>query len=99
VEGYVGNIGTGLLAGINAVNQVQGRALWELPPTTMLGALCYYIAHAEPDDFQPMKANLGILPALDNPPRSKHERKQAYATRAAQELEAFLGERLSENSP
>ncbi|MBN1565038.1 MAG: methylenetetrahydrofolate--tRNA-(uracil(54)-C(5))-methyltransferase (FADH(2)-oxidizing) TrmFO [Anaerolineae bacterium] len=90
VEGYVGNIGTGLLAGINAANQIQEREQWILPPTTMLGALCHYIAHAEPDEFQPMKANLGILPALDNPPRNKRERKQAYATRAARDLDVFL---------
>jgi methylenetetrahydrofolate--tRNA-(uracil-5-)-methyltransferase len=90
VEGYVGNIGTGLLAGINAVNQVQGRMLWELPPTTMLGALCHYIAHAEPDEFQPVKANLGILPPLNHLPKKKRARRQAYAARAHHDLEAFL---------
>lgn len=90
VEGYVGNVGTGLLAGINAANVIQGRTLWELPPTTMLGALAYYVTHAEPKDFQPMKANFGILPALQEPPRGKRERKQAYAERAAQDLEAFF---------
>jgi len=90
VEGYVGNIGTGLLAGINAAHLVQGRALWELPPTTMLGALVHYITHAERGDFQPMKANYGILPPLDNAPRRKTERKQGYAERAARDLEAFL---------
>lgn len=90
VEGYVGNIGTGLLAGINAANLVQGKPLWELPPTTMLGALCHYISHASPRDFQPMKANFGILPPLEAAPRHKSDRKRAYAERADHALEEFL---------
>lgn len=90
VEGYVGNIGTGLLAGINAANLVQGKPLWELPPTTMLGALCHYISHASPRDFQPMKANFGILPPLEAAPRHKSDRKRAYAERADHALQEFL---------
>lgn len=90
VEGYVGNIGTGLLAGINALRAVRGEEPWILPPTTMLGALCHYITHADPSDFQPMKANFGILPGLDPAPKGKRERQQAYAARAMADLEAFL---------
>ena len=90
VEGYAGNIGTGLLAGINTANLIQGQPLWELPSTTMLGALTFYVTHADPKDFQPMKANFGILPPLDDPPRGKRDRKRAYAERAAQDLETFL---------
>lgn len=90
VEGYVGNVGTGLLAGINAAHLARGISLWELPPTTMLGALCFYVTHAEPETFQPMKANFGILPELDHPPRSKSERKRAYAARASTDLAHFL---------
>lgn len=92
VEGYAGNIGTGLLAGINAARQVRELPLWALPPTTMLGALCYYIAHAEPGHFQPMKANLGILPPLNPLPKAKNERKRAYAARAAADLDRTLDE-------
>ncbi len=95
VEGYVGNIGTGLLAGVNAANLVRQKPLWALPPTTMLGALCHYITHAEPQDFQPMKANFGILPPLEKPPRNKRERKRAYAERALRDLEAFLAAHAS----
>jgi len=90
VEGYVGNIGTGLLAGINAANLVQGKALWELPDTTMLGALCHYVTHADAGNFQPMKANFGIMPPLNSPPRNKRERKAAYAERSRKNLERFL---------
>jgi methylenetetrahydrofolate--tRNA-(uracil-5-)-methyltransferase len=90
VEGYVGNIGTGLLAGVNAAHLILGRPLWVLPPSTMLGALCHYISHADPGSFQPMKANFGISPPLDSPLRGKRDRKRAYAERAAQDLETFL---------
>lgn len=87
VEGYVGNIGTGLLAGINAARLVLGQPPVELPPTTMLGALVHYVTHANPHDFQPMKANFGILPALEAPPKGKRDRMRAYAARALADLE------------
>ncbi len=90
VEGYVGNIGTGLLAGINAARIVLGYPVVELPSTTLLGALVHYVTHADPADFQPMKANFGILPALDAAPKSKRERQQKYATRALGSLEEYL---------
>lgn len=92
VEGYVGNIGTGLLAGINLARHVRGEPMWTLPPTTMLGALCHYVTHAAPMDFQPMKANFGILPPLEDAPKGKRDRHRAYAVRAAADLEAFLAE-------
>lgn len=89
VEGYVGNIATGLIAGINMARQLQGQSLWELPDTTMLGALCHYVAHAEPKHFQPMKANFGILPEL---PSNVHKsvRKQAYSQRALGDLKTSI---------
>jgi methylenetetrahydrofolate--tRNA-(uracil-5-)-methyltransferase len=100
VEGYVGNAATGLLAGINAVRTQRGEPLVTLPPTTMLGALCHYITHAEPKHFQPMKANFGILPPLDTltlrqaqgsgPPRDKRARAAAYAQRAILDMQQVI---------
>ncbi|MCS7055996.1 MAG: methylenetetrahydrofolate--tRNA-(uracil(54)-C(5))-methyltransferase (FADH(2)-oxidizing) TrmFO [Thermoflexales bacterium] len=90
VEGYVGNAATGLLAGINAVRMLRGEPLVTLPPTTMLGALCHYITHADAKHFQPMKANFGILPPLEQPPRDKRLRGAAYAERAQRDLQAVL---------
>jgi methylenetetrahydrofolate--tRNA-(uracil-5-)-methyltransferase len=89
-EGYVGNVATGLVAGINVARHAQGKPLIELPPTTMLGALCYYISHADPKDFQPMKAAFGILPPLENPLRDKRKRSKQYAERAIQDMQTFL---------
>jgi methylenetetrahydrofolate--tRNA-(uracil-5-)-methyltransferase len=91
VEGYMGNIATGLLAGINAARLHQHEKLLTLPPTTMLGALCHYVTHADLKDFQPMKANFGILPPLDtNSKIGKRERGKAYAERALANLDLAL---------
>lgn len=91
VEGYMGNIATGLLAGINAARLLQNKNLITLPQETMLGALCRYVTHADLKDFQPMKANFGILPpiALDKKV-GKRERGQIYAERAAAALQEAL---------
>ena len=92
VEGYIGNIATGLLAGINAARQIYRQPLLTLPKTTMLGALAHYVTHADMADFQPMKANFGILPALENTgkKRGKRERGKAYAERALTDLQEYL---------
>ncbi len=88
VEGYMGNIATGLLAGMNAVRLLHDKEPIMLPPTTMLGALCHYVTHADLKDFQPMKANFGILPALEFTSKiGKRDRGKAYAERALVDLE------------
>jgi methylenetetrahydrofolate--tRNA-(uracil-5-)-methyltransferase len=87
IEGYAGNIASGLLAGINAAKVIKGLAPITLPDTSMLGALCHYITHADEKDFQPMKANFGIMPALPVPvPKGKRQRAEAYAERALRSL-------------
>lgn len=90
VEGYVGNIATGLLAAINLARTLSGQDAWVLPRTSMLGALCHYVTHADPDEFQPMKANFGILPEMDRRIKNKRERYQAYAQRALNDLRASI---------
>lgn len=94
VEGYAGNAATGLLAGINAVRLLCGQSPIVMPPTTMLGALCHYITHADPRHFQPMKANFGIMPPLERPPRDKHLRGVAYAERALADLQQVIAAEL-----
>lgn len=91
VEGYMGNIATGLLAGVNAARVQHGEEPLTLPQTTMLGALCHYVTHADLKDFQPMKANFGILPPLDFPHTiGKRERGKAHAERALEDLQLTL---------
>lgn len=90
VEGYVGNIATGLIAAINIGRRLSGQPEWILPQTTMLGALCHYVTHAEPAHFQPMKANFGILPELPERMRNKRDRYHAYAERALHDLKTHI---------
>jgi methylenetetrahydrofolate--tRNA-(uracil-5-)-methyltransferase len=90
VEGYLGNIATGLLAGINAARLVRGLQLVTLPPTCMTGALCHYITHADPRDFQPMKANWGLLPIPVMRYPSKRDRSLAMAQQALNDLDGIL---------
>jgi methylenetetrahydrofolate--tRNA-(uracil-5-)-methyltransferase len=93
VESYMGNIATGLLAGWNVARLLHGQSPLSLPTTTILGSLCHYVTHASPADFQPMKANFGILPPLNTSKRlNKRKRAAAYAQRALGDLEAFLVE-------
>jgi methylenetetrahydrofolate--tRNA-(uracil-5-)-methyltransferase len=89
-EGYVGSTMGGLLAGINCVRLLRNEPLLHLPPTTMMGALLHYITHAEPTNFQPMKAAMGLLPEIDPPIRNKQQRYAAYAARAQADLENYL---------
>ena len=91
IEGYAGNIASGFVAGINAAKYIYDEQLLILPRETMIGALCYYVTNAAAQDFQPMKANFGILPPLDSTrKRNKRQRAAAYSERALANLENFL---------
>jgi methylenetetrahydrofolate--tRNA-(uracil-5-)-methyltransferase len=90
VEGYVGSIATGLLAGANAARLLKGDYPVILPPVTMLGALVHYVTHAEISSFQPMKANFGLLPAPEHRLK-KQERYQYFAGRSSKVLAGFIG--------
>jgi methylenetetrahydrofolate--tRNA-(uracil-5-)-methyltransferase len=93
VEGYAGNIATGLLAGWNASRYMKREDLVRLPQSTMLGALCWYITQADPADFQPMKANFGILPPIENGVGRMNKRQRAvYRSRKALlDLDDYVG--------
>lgn len=91
-EGYVGSTLGGLAAGINCARLLNGETPLTLPQTSMSGALLHYITHAEPGSFQPMKANMGLLPELPEHIRSKAARYSAYASRAHTDLRAYLAQ-------
>ena len=90
VEGYTESAATGILAGINAARFAKGEEPLVLPPETMLGALISYITDESVGNFQPMGANMGILPPLEKKIRHKDERYAALAERAIAGLEAVL---------
>jgi methylenetetrahydrofolate--tRNA-(uracil-5-)-methyltransferase len=97
-EGYIGSVASGLVAGLNAARLAGGDSpsedsrsgLVTFPPVTMIGALCHYVTTADPTNFQPMKANFGLLPPLEPPVRNKRQRYAAYARRALEALEAYI---------
>lgn len=90
VEGYTESAASGILAGLNAARFANGDLPLVLPETTMLGALIHYITDSSVTDFQPMGANMGVLPSLPKKIRNKEERYQALADRALADLEAIL---------
>ena len=92
VEGYVGNIASGLLAGLNAARWLKKQDPLTFPQETMIGALHHYVTHADSNGFQPMKVNFGLLPSLAQIPQSKQERGYCYAKRAILALSSFMEE-------
>lgn len=91
VEGYVESAQSGMIAGMNMVRLLQNKELLVFPRETVMGALAYYITHGDEDDFQPMKANFGILPDLKERVKKK-ERKNAYAMRAIKCMKEFMAD-------
>lgn len=90
VEGYMESASSGILAGINACRVLNDEATLVLPNETMIGSLAGYISDNTIEKFQPMGANLGILPALEKRPRDKKERAAAYAERSLRFLDKFI---------
>ncbi len=82
VEGYMESAASGIVAGINAVNFLNGDSQLILPEFTMLGALLNYITDESVTDFQPMGANFGIIPPLETKIRDKRERYAALSKRS-----------------
>ena len=85
VEGYVESVASGLVAGINASNQYEGKTKQTFPKETVIGALADYIS-TQNTNFQPMNANFGILPQLDEKIRDKQQRYAKLAQRALEIL-------------
>jgi len=93
VEGYVESAASGLLAGLNAAAMVKGEPLSCPPRTTAIGALAYYVSHANPAHYEPSNVTFGIIEALPKPPRGKMEKKLAIAERALRALEDWRARR------
>ena len=93
VEGYLESTVAGWLAGTNAARLLAGQEPVALPTGCISGALLNHICAADPDHFQPMNANFGLLPSIQGmTPASKKERREARGPECLAALEAFLGE-------
>ncbi len=85
VEGYVESISSGLIAGINAAHKLKQKETVTFTKETVIGALAKYISTTN-EKFQPMNANFGILPELEEKIRDKKLRYQKMAERSLEKL-------------
>ncbi len=91
VEGYMESAASGLIAGIAAARRIRGLEPLRLPSDTMTGALSAYVSDPfNSGKFQPMGANMGILPDIGRRIKDKKERYGAYAERAVRSLKNEL---------
>jgi methylenetetrahydrofolate--tRNA-(uracil-5-)-methyltransferase len=96
VEGYTESIASGLLAALNLDRILRGKPPVVPPAPTMLGGLYRYLREAEPDHFQPMNANFGLLDVLEKRPRGgRKARREAYSARARAAIVTWAGEHSS----
>ena len=89
VEGYMESAASGLMAGINLARRLKGEETVVLPTDTMIGALSRYISDESVKNFQPMGANFGVLPPLEEKIRDKQERYMQLAQRGMESLKEF----------
>ncbi len=89
VEGYMESTASGLIAGMFLARKILGETIAFLPKTTIMGAITNYITTADENNFQPMNANFGILPELEEKIKDKSLKKQAYSERAVKDMKEF----------
>ena len=75
VEGYVESIASAIVVALSIHARSLDRTMPILPHASMLGALMAH-AHTPGGDFQPMNANMGIVPAPDLRVRGRKARRQ-----------------------
>ena len=94
VEGYVESAASGLIAGRTAAALVRGEEPRVPPRTTAIGALAYYVSHADPHGYQPTNITFGIMPPPDADHQGrrlkKEERKTATSMRALAALDDWI---------
>lgn len=99
VEGYMESAASGIIAGLSLARKLNGQEQIILPVNTMTGALSAYISDSyNESNFQPMGANMGILPDLDVRIKDKKEKYKAYADRAINALKDELARVEYENN-
>jgi methylenetetrahydrofolate--tRNA-(uracil-5-)-methyltransferase len=99
VEGYVESAASGLVAGINAAAIAKGEAPAAAPRTTAIGALAYYVSHAEASHYQPSNITFGIMPPLAARLKGKKLRNEALSARALADLQTWIDDRASQSLP
>jgi methylenetetrahydrofolate--tRNA-(uracil-5-)-methyltransferase len=78
------------MAGRNAAALIRGDQPGVPPRTTALGALSYYVSHADPHNYQPTNITFGIIAAAPGGSRRARDRKMAISERALRALEEWI---------
>jgi methylenetetrahydrofolate--tRNA-(uracil-5-)-methyltransferase len=91
VEGYVESAASGLIAGRNAAAVLRGEQPRIPPRTTAIGALAFYVSHANPQNYQPTNITFGIMEPLSTAIRDTVKRKLAVSERALNDLAQWAG--------
>lgn len=89
-SGYTESAASGIMAGLNAGRILEGKEPVTLPVESMIGALSHYISDETVVNFQPMGANMGVLPPLPERIRDKKLRYQTIAERGMKAFETAL---------
>ena len=96
VEGYTESAALGLLAGKSVMDRLDKRKFLPPPRVSVMGSLYDFVVSGIKGDYQPMNANLGLLPDLNLTSKvGKSERKRMKCERAAIAFNDYLGENIS----
>ncbi len=85
IEGYTEAMATGMIAGINAARLARGEEAAAPPRESATGSLTFYLANADPKNFQPANTTFALLPALEPEVRKQaktQSRPPSYSGRA-----------------
>lgn len=93
VEGYTESAMSGILAAMHLVRNIEGKPVLELPITSMSGALSQHVS-TETKNFQPMGANMGILPTIPERIKDKQAKYAVIAERGLNDFKRIMAEEL-----
>ena len=93
VEGYTESAMSGILAALHLIRSIEKKTLILPPETSMSGALSRHIS-TETKNFQPMGANMGILPTIAERIKDKQAKYAVIAERGLKDFRAVMADEL-----
>ncbi len=93
VEGYTESAMSGILAAMHLIRNIEGKPELILPETSMSGALSRHIS-TETKNFQPMGANMGILPTIPERIKDKQAKYAVIAERGLADFRKIMADEL-----
>jgi methylenetetrahydrofolate--tRNA-(uracil-5-)-methyltransferase len=88
-EGYIENVASGLVAGLNAVQLLKGADPILFPEDSAIGSLCRYVSTPQ-REFAPMNIHFGLLPPMELPRRiAKADKQRLFCERALSSIAPY----------